>query len=190
MRTGNGLEFCRNEFNTYCSKVGISRHHTCTDTPQQNGVAERMNKTIMNKVRCMLDELRLPKKFWAEAATTACHLINRSPSTAIDFKVPEEKWSNAKPSYQHLRVFGYLAYVHTNQGKLNPKARKGVFLGYPNGVKGYKIWLLEERKCVISRDVIFNENMFYKTDPKLQETASPKQAEQNSEMQVELTTET
>ena len=89
LRTDNGLEFCNKEFDAYCKECGIVRHHTCTDTPQQNGLAERMNRTIMNKVRCMLNDSGLPKSFWAEAASTTCYIINRSPSTALDFKVPE-----------------------------------------------------------------------------------------------------
>lgn len=163
-RTDNGLEFCSIEFDDYCDMVGISRHHTCTNTPQQNGLAERMNRAIMNKVRCTVNESGLPEKFWAEAASTACYLINRSPSAAIDMKVPNQMWSGNKPECKHLRIFGCLAYVHVSQGKLHPRAKNGIFLGYPFGVKGYRVWLLDDRKCVISKDVIFNENIVYKTN--------------------------
>lgn len=186
LRTDNGLEFCNQEFDNYCAKSGISRHRTCTYTPQQNGVAERMNRTIMDKVRCMLAESGMPNVFWAEAASTACYLINRSPSSAIDFLVPDFKWSNVKPGYNHLRIFGCIAYVHVSQGKLNPRAKKGVFLGYPNGVKGYKVWLLDDLKCVISRDVTFNENVFYKTNTTTSDLASSKQAEQIDQFQGKL----
>lgn len=120
---------------------------------------------IMNKVRCMLSDFGLSKVFWAEAASTACYLINRSPNSSLDFKVPEEVWSGNKPTYSHLKPFGCIAYVHISQGKLNPRAKKGVFIGYPEGVKGYKVWLIDEKKCVISRDTIFNESMFYKFNP-------------------------
>ncbi|XP_073039067.1 uncharacterized protein [Primulina eburnea] len=92
----------------------------------------------MDKVRCMLNESGLPNNFWAEAASTACYLINRSPSSAIEFLVPEMKWSTVKPEYEHIRTFGCVVYVHVNQGKLNPRAKKRIFLGYPSGVKGYK----------------------------------------------------
>ena len=124
LRTDNGLEFCHREFDDYCAKNGIARQHTCTSTPQQNGLAERMNRTIMNKVRCMLTESGLSKVFWAEAAATACYLINRSPSSAIECKLPEQVWSGTKPRYDHLRPFGCIAYVHVSQGKLNPRAKK------------------------------------------------------------------
>ena len=63
LRTYNGLELCNREFNDYCAKPGITRHRTCSETPQQNGIAERLNRTILEKVRCLLNESGLPKKF-------------------------------------------------------------------------------------------------------------------------------
>ncbi|KAG8502915.1 hypothetical protein CXB51_000770 [Gossypium anomalum] len=86
----NGLEFCSDEFNRLCKSERIVRHLTVCHTPQQNGVAERMNRTIMEKVRCMLSNANLSKSFWAEAASTACFLINPSPSVAIEKKTPQE----------------------------------------------------------------------------------------------------
>ena len=74
LRTDNGLEFCSNEFNDFCKKEGIARHLTIPGTPQQNGVAERMNKMILERVRRMLSHYGLGKGFWAEAAMTACYL--------------------------------------------------------------------------------------------------------------------
>jgi transposase InsO family protein len=70
LRTDNGKEFCSNEFNDYCSNEGIVRHHTISYTPQQNGVAERMNRTIISKARCMLSNAGMSRRFWAEAAST------------------------------------------------------------------------------------------------------------------------
>lgn len=64
LRTNNGLEFCNAQFTSFSAQNGISRHRTCFDTPQQNGVAERMNRTILNKVRCLLAKSGLPKSFW------------------------------------------------------------------------------------------------------------------------------
>ena len=84
------LEFCSEEFNAYCRKNGITRHRTIAHTPQQNSVAERMNHTILEKVRCMLSNSKMPKIFWAEASSTACYIINRSPSVALDKKTPIE----------------------------------------------------------------------------------------------------
>lgn len=91
LRTDNGLEFCNIRFDQFCKDEGIVRHRTCTYTPQQNGVAERLNRSILNKVRSMLSESGLEPKFWAEAVSTAVYLLNRTPSSVIDFEIPEER---------------------------------------------------------------------------------------------------
>ncbi|KAG8477637.1 hypothetical protein CXB51_031043 [Gossypium anomalum] len=157
LHTDNGLEFYSDEFNRLCKLEGIMRHLTVRHTLQQNSVAERMNRTIMEKVRCMLSNANLPKSFWAEAASTACFLINRSPSVAIEKKTPQEVWSGNPANYSDLKIFGCPAYAHVDNGKLEPRSIKCVFLGYKAGVKGYKLWCPENRKVVISRDVVFDE---------------------------------
>ena len=162
LRTDNGLEFCNQQFFEYCKEKGIVRHRTVAYTPQQNGVAERMNRTIMEKVRSMLSDSGLPKTFWAEVTNTAVTLINKTPSSAINFEAPDKKWTGKSPVYSYLRRFGCVVFIHADEGKLVPRAKKGVFLGYPNGVKGYKVWILEEKKCSISRNVLFQENAVYK----------------------------
>lgn len=93
LRTDNGLEFCSGWFNKFCKDHGIARHLTVPGTPQQNGTVERMNRTLLDKVRCMLSKSGLPKVFWAEAVSTAAYLVNRSPSAAIDMMTPMERWS-------------------------------------------------------------------------------------------------
>ena len=118
-----------------------------------------MNRTILDKVRCMLIESGLSKNFWAEATNTIVYLINRSPWSAIDFKTPMHVWNGTKPNLDHLKPFGCLAYIHTNQGKLNPRAMKEIFIGYHTSVKGYKVWLIDEKKCAISRNMVFHERL-------------------------------
>jgi transposase InsO family protein len=143
LRIDNGGEFCRNEFEEFCKKCGIARQKTTPYTPQQNGVAERMNRTLMEKERSMLNSVRLGQELWAEAVGTTCYLVNRSPSSTLDDKTPHEIWSTKKPSLQHLRVFGCDDYVHVpkeNRSKLDKKAEKCIFIGYKDGVKGYKLW--------------------------------------------------
>lgn len=122
LRTDNGLEFCNLQMDKLCQSSGIKRHKTCTYTPQQNGAAERMNRTIADKIRCMLAESGLEKSFWAEAACTSVYLINRSPNASLKFKIPEEVWSGSKIDYGHLRRFGCVAYVHKVQDKISPRA--------------------------------------------------------------------
>ena len=106
LRTNNGMEFCSDDFDKYCKKEGISRHKTVVRTPQQNGLAERFNRTLLERTKCMLISAGLPKVFWAEAVTTAAFFINRCPSTALNFKIPEEIWSRHPPDYTNLKVFG------------------------------------------------------------------------------------
>lgn len=159
LRTDNGLDFVSEEFNNFCKSKGITRHRTVKHTPQQNGVAERMNRTLLERVRCMLIHAGLPKSFWGEAISTAAYLVNRSPSSAIDFKTPLEMWYGKPADYRNLRAFGCQAYAHIKQDKLEPRALKCIFIGYPEGVKGYKLRCLESgyKRCLISRDVVFDE---------------------------------
>ena len=88
LRIDNGLEFLSNDFNSFYQKEGLATHRTIRYTFQQNGLAKRMNRTILERVRCMLSSSRLPKVFWAEAIETIVHLINRSPSSVLKFKTP------------------------------------------------------------------------------------------------------
>lgn len=107
----------------------------------------------------MLSSSGLSKSFWVEAAATSVYLINIITSSTIGFKTPQEMWSVKPSKYHHLRVFGSVAYVHIKTDKLEPQAIKCIFVAYPNGVKGYKLWIEEpgQQKCIISRDVVFNE---------------------------------
>ncbi|KAL9422495.1 hypothetical protein AB3S75_034714 [Citrus x aurantiifolia] len=134
-----------------------------------------MNKTLMDKVRCMMILLQLPKGLWAETLLTTCLLVNLSPSTVIDFKTPFEILFGKPSNYNDLKAFGFHAYADVKQGKLSPRALKGKFIGYPNGVKGYKLWCtdLTPPRCIISREVIFNEGSVLSKKP-LPKDAEPK----------------
>nr|GEZ68401.1 retrovirus-related Pol polyprotein from transposon TNT 1-94 [Tanacetum cinerariifolium] len=125
LRTDNGLELCNQEFEQLCIESGIGRYLTVAGTPQQNGVAERMNKTLIDKVRCLLIRSGLPKTFYAEATCTAAYRINRSPSRAIEKKTPMKMWSGHPSDYGMLRIFGCVAYSYDKQGKLEPRAERG-----------------------------------------------------------------
>ena len=163
LRTDNGLEFYNHQFDEFCKAEGIARHKTVVNTPQQNGVAKRMNRTLLEKARCMLSNAGLGKEFWAEAISTGCYLVNRSPNTSIECKTLEEVWSGKPANYSNLRVFGCSAYVHVNEGKLVTRAKKGVFVGYPMNVKGYKVWCPTSSKFLISRDVTLDESAMLKS---------------------------
>ncbi|KAH9291902.1 hypothetical protein KI387_042909 [Taxus chinensis] len=96
LRSDNGGEYCSNAFEKFCKECGIERQKTTPYTPQQNGVAERMNKMLMDKCRSMLSGASLDRKFWAEAVATVCYLVNRSPTSALEGKTPQEAWTGYK----------------------------------------------------------------------------------------------
>jgi hypothetical protein len=115
---------------------------------------------LMEKARCMLSGVGLGKKLWVEAMGIACYLVNRSPSSVLDDKTPQEVWTGKEPSLTHLKVFGCDAYVHVpkeNKSKLRKKDEKCIFIGYKDGLKGYKLWNPETKKVVYRRDVVFRE---------------------------------
>ncbi|CAM8990208.1 unnamed protein product [Rhodiola kirilowii] len=163
LRTDNGLEFCNGLFNKFCEEHGIDRHLTIPGTPQQNGTAERMNRTLLEKARCMLISSGIKSTLWGDALVTAAYLINRSPSSMIGFKTPQEMWTGHKPNINHLRPFGCTAFAKIDQGKLQPRAVKCVMIGYPHGVKGYKLLVIQpgSYKVIVARSVTFNEHDFY-----------------------------
>jgi hypothetical protein len=119
-----------------------------------------MNRTLIEKARCMLSGVGFGKEFWAEAVGIACYLVNRSPSSALGDKTPQEVWTGKEPSLTHIKVFGCDAYVHVpkeNRSKLDKKPKKCIFIGYKDGLKGYKLWNPKTKKVVYSRDVVFRE---------------------------------
>ena len=142
-RTDNGGEYKSKEFEDYLKKEGIKHEFTVPKTPEQNGVAERMNRTLIETVRSMLADSELPKRFWAEALATAVYLRNRSPTTAVKQMTPFEAFTGKKPNVENLRIFGCDAYAHTpkdERKKLDSKTKKSIFLGYGDGVKGYRLY--------------------------------------------------
>lgn len=136
----------------------------------------------------MLSHSGMPKKFWGEAITTAARMINKSPSSAIDFKVSDELWYGVMSNYSYVKVFGCKAYVHIKQDKLEPRALRCVLLGYPKGTKCYKLWCIEPglRKVIISRDVVFEENQMPFLSKGNEETITISQESDKSQVKVEL----
>ena len=140
LRTDNGGEYTSKEFETYLKQNGIRHERTVPKTPEQNGVAERMNRTIVETARCMLAEAKLPRKFWAEAVSMAVYLRNRSPTTAVNGMTPFEALTGDKPCVDILRVFGCLAYVHVpkdERRKFDSKSKRCILLGYGSETKAY-----------------------------------------------------
>ena len=116
---------------------------TVPSTPQHNAVAERLNHTIMEKIRSMLSHAKLPKRFGDEALRTAVDIINISSCIPLDGEVAEHVWSRKDVSYKHLKVFRCRAFAHVldvERSKLDGKTKECVFLGYTHDDFGYMLW--------------------------------------------------
>ena len=164
LRTDNGTEFVNADMSKFLKSNGIIHQKTAPYTPQQNGKAERMNRTLVEKARCLLYDAKLSKEYWAEAICTATYLINRLPSRSIIKKTPEDMWSGIKPNLENIRVFGCLAMVYIpkqKRKKLDAKSEAGIFIGYCENNKAYRIYNPKNKKITISRDVKFMENSQY-----------------------------
>jgi hypothetical protein len=151
--------------------------------PQQNGVAERNNRTICEAARAMMYDQNLPLSLWAEVASTAVYIQNRCPHKALEEKTPEEVFTGIKPSIDHLRIFGSLVYIHIpkeKRTKLEPSGMKGIVVGYSETSKAYRIYILGQKFIEVSKGVTFHEEAaFHRArelpcDTEEQEAPSPK----------------
>lgn len=161
-QTDNGGEYCSGEFDDFLHKEGISRRLTVAHTPQQNGVAERMNRTLVEMARCMLLNCELPTVFWAEAVDTACYIRNRCPTSSLGGEIPYEKWFDKPVKIGYLKKFGTEVHVldkSPNNDKFAARGIPGIFVGYPRTSKGFRVWIPEERRFIIARDIKFCERI-------------------------------
>jgi transposase InsO family protein len=161
LRSDNGKEYTSSQFNQFCEEAGIEHQLTAPYTPQQNGVSERKNRTIMEMARCLMHEKQLPTNFWAEAANTSVFLLNRLPTKAVEGKTPFEAWYGYKPSLHNLKVFGCVCFTtvpQVNRDKLDKRAEPGIFIGYSLVSKAYRVYQPQTKKIFVSRDVQFVED--------------------------------
>ena len=131
-------------------------------TPQQNGVVERRNRTLLETARCLTSKQNLPPQLWAETLSTAAYLHNRLPSKATPSSTPEELYSGLKPDISHLRIFGSTAFVHipsNKRDKLSPKTFKCILVGYDTSSKTYRCFDPTTHTIHLSRDVEVIESL-------------------------------
>ncbi|GJZ49983.1 retrovirus-related pol polyprotein from transposon TNT 1-94, partial [Tanacetum coccineum] len=163
-KSDNGGEYSSREFIEYCAENGIRMLKTVPETPQQNGVAKRMNRTLNERAKSMRLHAGLLKMFWEDSVATAAYLINHGPSVPLGFRIPEEEWQGKEVSLALLRVFGCDSYVKVTdvaRDKLDAKSVKCTFIGYGSDEMRQHFWDSKSHKVVRSRDVTFNEDSLY-----------------------------
>ncbi|SGY12315.1 BQ5605_C011g06463 [Microbotryum silenes-dioicae] len=163
VRSDRGGEFLTTEFKRWLDDTGLSRQLTIPSTPEQNGVAERANRSISEAAQTMLYESGLPTVFWAEAVAKYVYVKNRSPHSALGGKVPFREWTGKPAHVHHLRVFGCRAWHTANteqRKKLQPRGLPMIFLGYDLESKAYRLWDPVRARLTLSRSVTFFEDKF------------------------------
>lgn len=161
VRSDNGTEFKRMQ--DYFRENGIVFQTSRVNTPQQNGRVERKHRHILNVARALRFQANLPLHFWGDCVLAASYIISRTPFSILHNKTPYELLFNAPPSFDEFRVFGCLCYaynVHCKRDKLMSRSRKYIFIGYPQGKKGWKLYDLDTGDYFVSRDVKFYEHIF------------------------------
>ncbi|GKC91519.1 putative RNA-directed DNA polymerase [Tanacetum coccineum] len=150
------------ESNRFCKEKGILHQTSCPYTPQQNGIAERKHRHLLNVGRALMFQGGIPLNMWTECILTVVYLINRLPSFVLSGKSPYELVFNIEPNLSHLKTFGCLCFstVLIDSKKFSSRFEKPVFIGYSNDKKGYKLFSLESKKVFFSRDVKFYETVF------------------------------
>ena len=159
LRTDNGGEYTSNAFRDYLALKGIIHEFTPPYTPHFNGVAERMNRTIVEMARSILLHSTLPTTFWAEAINFALHVVNRLPLTRLG-KSPYQLWHKGDPTMLNLHVFGCKAFMllpKQFRGKFDAKAVACIYLG-PQSDSVHRLYNLTTQKVITSRDVSFDDN--------------------------------
>lgn len=164
-RCDTGGEFMDGVFRSFCKDEGIKREHTETDEPHQNGIAERVNRTMAEGATAMLVQSRLPPSFWKPAIEAFVYVWNRCPTEPFPDTTPYTGWNRNPPNIANLRVFGCLSYVlirKKNRRKqvLADHSRKCIFVGYPEESKTWRFFDTVTKKFFNSSNVTFDERVF------------------------------
>ena len=157
----NGIEFKNAILNEFCTDKGISHQYSAPRTPQQNGVVERKNKTLVEAARTMLNEAKMPLYFLAEAVNTTCYTQNRTLINKYHNKTSYEIMANKKLTVKYFHVFGAKCFTLKDDEQLEKfesKAHEGIFLGYSVESKAYRVYVIDHKKVIESMNVTFDDN--------------------------------
>ena len=161
VQSDNGGEFMC--MKTYFTSEGILHQTSCVYSPLQNGRVERKHRHILYVARSLMFEAGAPLRFWGECVLTACHLINRTPTEILNGKTPFEMLYGVSPDFSSLRVFGSLCFarkVMRDKDKFGERSIRCIFMGYPYGQKGWRVYDIEKKKLFVSRYIVFQETVF------------------------------
>ena len=151
LRSDRGGEYLSGEFKDFLKECGIVTQLTPPGTPQWNGVSERRNRNLLDMVRSMMSHADLPLSFWGAAIISAIYVLNRTPSKSVQ-KTPHEMWTGKVPKMSFLKIWDCEAYVKVlMSGKLEPKAERLIFVGYPKETRGYYFYNQSENKVIVAR---------------------------------------
>ncbi|KAG8483501.1 hypothetical protein CXB51_023279 [Gossypium anomalum] len=162
VRSDNGSEFFNSSCSSFFESLGIIHQSSCIDTPQQNGIAERKHRHLLEIARALRFHSNVPLKFWGDCILAACYIINRLPSSVLAWRTPFELLYKKPPNFSHFRVFGCLCFAVKphNSDKFSSRSLPSVFLGYSPSKKGYILFCLDSQKFFVSRNVHFVEDVF------------------------------
>jgi hypothetical protein len=160
IRSDNGMEFKNSQIEGFLEEEGIKHEFSSPYTPQQNGVVERKNRTLLDMARSMLDEYKTPDRFWAKAINTACYSINRLYLHRIIKKTSYELLTGKKPNVSYFRLFGSKCFILVKRGrksKFAPNVVEGFLLGYDSNTRAYRVFNKSTGLVKVSCDIVFDE---------------------------------
>jgi hypothetical protein len=158
LRSDGVGEYDSREFVHFCKHHGIKEKMTTRYTPQQSRVVERNNCTIMSMARTLLTTRKFSKNYWAKAVACSFYILNRSPTSSVQGKVPKEKWSGSKVNVSHFKKIGCIFFSHVpeeTRKKLDDRSEKYICMGYSENLKAYILYNHVNKKFLVSRDVKF-----------------------------------
>ena len=159
-QSDRGGEFMSKEFDDFLEEKGITRKTSAPETPQQNGLAERMMQTLKGGSRALLTHSGMSKGFWVEAMRTATHVLNHSPRKGLEWHTPYELFYGHVPNISYFRTFGCRTWAYDERAtKWDPKMKPLIFVSYETGSKAYRLWDPSKRSIVISAKVRFDETV-------------------------------